>query len=133
MANSIGDLINLNFLKSTKRRDLKGAYCLCLLVRVLKFDYLFFNSFFVQSMDRGRSRGRGGGGRGRDGGSQPRGGRGNGLDKHPPRPGDWICPKCNRNNFASRKTCFRCDPDSPGQNGQSNNSPRIPGKSMLLG
>ena len=24
------------------------------------------------------------------------------------RPGDWNCPSCNVNNFASRNACFKC-------------------------
>ena len=32
------------------------------------------------------------------------GGRGGGDSK----PGDWVCPKCGVNNFASRSACFKC-------------------------
>jgi hypothetical protein len=52
---------------------------------------------------RGRGRGRGrGGGRGR--------GRQGDFEK---RPGDWDCPKCRVNNFASRRQCFRCGAEGP--------------------
>jgi len=29
------------------------------------------------------------------------------------RPGDWMCPSCNVNNFASRTSCFRCGAPKP--------------------
>jgi rubredoxin len=29
------------------------------------------------------------------------------------RPGDWPCPACNANNFASRNSCFKCHVDRP--------------------
>ena len=29
------------------------------------------------------------------------------------RPGDWMCPSCNNNNFASRTACFRCSTPKP--------------------
>ena len=31
------------------------------------------------------------------------------------RPGDWMCPSCYNNNFASRHSCFRCSAPKPGQ------------------
>ncbi|GMI27850.1 hypothetical protein TeGR_g11896 [Tetraparma gracilis] len=37
------------------------------------------------------------------------------------RPGDWSCPQCNMNNFASRTECFKCNtPKDP-------NAPTVPG------
>eukprot|EP00466_Bigelowiella_natans_P016874 jgi/Bigna1/142412/aug1.70_g17120 len=27
--------------------------------------------------------------------------------------GDWMCPKCNAHNFASRKACFKCSAHKP--------------------
>eukprot|EP00962_Isochrysis_galbana_P047205 scaffold19223_cov112-Isochrysis_galbana.AAC.1 len=30
------------------------------------------------------------------------------------RPGDWICPNCNSNVFASKSTCFRCQTPKSG-------------------
>ncbi|BDA42771.1 probable zinc finger Ran-binding domain-containing protein 2 at C-terminar half [Coccomyxa sp. Obi] len=29
------------------------------------------------------------------------------------RPGDWLCPECNAQNFARRTECFRCDAQRP--------------------
>ena len=29
------------------------------------------------------------------------------------RPGDWMCPSCYNNNFASRTACFRCSTPKP--------------------
>ena len=40
------------------------------------------------------------------------GGKGSGcLDV---REGDWNCPKCHSNVFASKKACFRCGASKPG-------------------
>ena len=33
--------------------------------------------------------------------------------KAEPRKGDWICPKCKANVFASRANCFKCDTPNP--------------------
>ena len=33
------------------------------------------------------------------------------------RPGDWSCPKCRANNFASRVECFRCGAPNPAGGG----------------
>jgi len=33
------------------------------------------------------------------------------------RPGDWTCPACQINNFASRIQCFKCSTPKPGQEG----------------
>jgi hypothetical protein len=39
---------------------------------------------------------------------------GGGREPPAPRPGDWTCPSCNANVFASRKECFRCHaPSTP--------------------
>ena len=38
----------------------------------------------------------------------------------PPRDGDWACPSCAFNNFASRTECFRCGTPAPeGMGGQA--------------
>ncbi|CAG8492561.1 13436_t:CDS:2 [Ambispora gerdemannii] len=29
------------------------------------------------------------------------------------RPGDWVCPACQFHNFASRRTCFKCNTHNP--------------------
>ena len=29
------------------------------------------------------------------------------------RPGDWACPNCSVNNFASRTACFKCETEKP--------------------
>jgi len=34
------------------------------------------------------------------------------------RPGDWTCPGCNVNVFASRNACFRCHAPKPGTSGR---------------
>ena len=52
----------------------------------------------------------GGGGGGYGGG----GGGGKGGDS---RPGDWTCPGCNSNVFASKASCFRCQTPKPGGGG----------------
>eukprot|EP01062_Namystynia_karyoxenos_P011523 TRINITY_DN1412_c0_g1_i9.p1 TRINITY_DN1412_c0_g1~~TRINITY_DN1412_c0_g1_i9.p1 ORF type:complete len:290 (+),score=34.31 TRINITY_DN1412_c0_g1_i9:90-959(+) len=46
-----------------------------------------------------------GGGRGR------RGGGGGGYES---RPGDWTCPRCRANVFASKRSCFKCGASKPG-------------------
>ena len=55
--------------------------------------------------DRERRASRRGGGR--FGSDRDRGGRDRG------RPGDWECPQCGINNFASRYECFRCRTERP--------------------
>ncbi|KAJ1485337.1 hypothetical protein T484DRAFT_1620517 [Baffinella frigidus] len=35
-------------------------------------------------------------------------GGGGGREPPAPRPGDWTCPSCNANVFASNQACFRC-------------------------
>eukprot|EP00441_Pelagodinium_beii_P046669 CAMPEP_0197620610 /NCGR_PEP_ID=MMETSP1338-20131121/1411_1 /TAXON_ID=43686 ORGANISM="Pelagodinium beii, Strain RCC1491" /NCGR_SAMPLE_ID=MMETSP1338 /ASSEMBLY_ACC=CAM_ASM_000754 /LENGTH=175 /DNA_ID=CAMNT_0043189851 /DNA_START=69 /DNA_END=597 /DNA_ORIENTATION=+ len=63
---------------------------------------------------RSRSRSRGGrGGGGRDGGS--RGGGGGGKGGGEVRPGDWECPACGANVFASKMECFKVENQSPGR------------------
>ena len=48
-------------------------------------------------------------------GAPPMGGMGGGGP--PPgrdvRPGDWTCPNCEANVFASKNTCFRCNTPKP--------------------
>ena len=74
--------------------------------------------------NRGRYGGRGGGrGGDRRGGynsggynSGGRGGRGSG-GRGGSRPGDWPCPACGANNFASKTACFKCGIPKPGGNG----------------
>mmetsp|Transcript_53875 Transcript_53875/g.136058 ORF Transcript_53875/g.136058 Transcript_53875/m.136058 type:complete len:160 (+) Transcript_53875:50-529(+) len=58
--------------------------------------------------DRSRSRGRAGG----DGGGCSRsfGGGGGGGDV---RAGDWECPDCGANVFASKSSCFKCGAPKP--------------------
>ena len=34
------------------------------------------------------------------------------------RPGDWSCPSCGINNFASRIKCFKCGTPKPGTEGE---------------
>lgn len=59
---------------------------------------------------------RGGG----SGGGRPSAGSG--------RPGDWLCPSCNNNNFAYRHECNRCRTQKPvgsgGDSGGSHNGGR---------
>merc|ERR1719253_158429 len=31
-----------------------------------------------------------------------------------PKPGDWECPNCGANNFASKVACFKCGTEKPG-------------------
>lgn len=53
-------------------------------------------------LDRG---GEGGGGGGKDGGKGPK-------------PGDWECPACGANNFASKTECFKCGAPKPEGSGK---------------
>ena len=59
--------------------------------------------------------GKPGGGGGGGGGGYGGGGYGGGGDRPPPnvRPGDWTCPSCNANVFASKMECFRCQAPKP--------------------
>jgi len=69
--------------------------------------------------DQSRSHGGGGGGgnthngggnTSQGGGSKSQGGgtRGPGVGNNQIRPGDWECPKCGENVFASKTVCFKC-------------------------
>ncbi|KAJ1451536.1 hypothetical protein M885DRAFT_529427 [Pelagophyceae sp. CCMP2097] len=42
------------------------------------------------------------------------GGGGGGM--HEPRPGDWTCPSCRANVFASKSNCFKCGEPKPAGN-----------------
>ncbi|CAI2174267.1 12414_t:CDS:2 [Funneliformis geosporum] len=35
------------------------------------------------------------------------------MSKNRLRPGDWVCPTCQFHNFASRRTCFKCNAMNP--------------------
>ena len=48
------------------------------------------------------------------------GGGGGGGDV---RPGDWTCPSCGANCFASKSNCFRCNTPKP--------DPRMMGGGMM--
>lgn len=52
---------------------------------------------------------RGGGGYERQGNFSSFGGGGSGGRGGDTRPGDWPCPSCQANNFASRNSCFKCN------------------------
>jgi rubredoxin len=54
-----------------------------------------------------REEGSGGGGGGYSGGDRYNSGGGGGRGGES-RPGDWPCPSCSANNFASRDSCFKC-------------------------
>jgi len=41
------------------------------------------------------------------------GGRGGGMGGGEARPGDWTCPSCHSNVFASKMSCFRCNEPKP--------------------
>ena len=43
-----------------------------------------------------------------------RGGRGGQTSSRNARPGDWTCPSCHANVFASKTECFRCQTPKPG-------------------
>eukprot|EP00932_Pfiesteria_piscicida_P012693 SRR837773.24100.p2 GENE.SRR837773.24100~~SRR837773.24100.p2 ORF type:complete len:144 (-),score=43.53 SRR837773.24100:65-496(-) len=62
---------------------------------------------------RSRSRGRGGGSYGGGGGY----GGGKGGGKGDSRPGDWTCPDCGANVFASKDSCFKCGARKSGGGG----------------
>ena len=58
--------------------------------------------------------GYGGGGGGYGGGGPAGGGMGGGGGgRGEVRPGDWTCPNCSANVFASKSTCFRCQTPRP--------------------
>ena len=61
--------------------------------------------------DAGGGGGYGGGGYGGGGGGGGYGGGGGGGDV---RPGDWECPACGANVFASKMACYRCQAPKPG-------------------
>lgn len=44
---------------------------------------------------------------------------GGGYDRPPPtsRPGDWACPECHSNVFASKTACYKCGAPKPGGGG----------------
>lgn len=46
-----------------------------------------------------------------------RGGYGGGGGGNGARPGDWECPKCQINCFASKSECFKCGEPKPGGGG----------------
>ena len=58
----------------------------------------------------GMDDGNGGGGGGYGGGAPMGGGGGGGGDI---RPGDWTCPGCGANVFASKSSCFKCATPRP--------------------
>lgn len=43
-----------------------------------------------------------------------------------PRPGDWPCPSCGFNNFASRGDCFKCQARGWGGAGGQNRAAALP-------
>ncbi len=55
----------------------------------------------------------GGGGGGRSYGSGYGGGGGGGGGYQDVRPGDWECPSCGANVFASKNNCFKCGTPRP--------------------
>jgi len=83
----------------------------------------------------GKGGGRRGGGGGRDrspGGrrSPPRGrggGFGGGGGGGETRPGDWTCPRCGANVFASKDECYKCGTRKNGGGGESLGSPAMLG------
>ncbi|KAJ1456706.1 hypothetical protein M885DRAFT_563809 [Pelagophyceae sp. CCMP2097] len=63
--------------------------------------------------------GGGGGQYGGGGGGQYGGGGGGGPPPggYETRPGDWECPSCRANVFASKSSCFKCGESKPGGGG----------------
>ena len=59
----------------------------------------------------------GGGGFGGGGGGGFAGGGGGGFGGPQVRPGDWGCPSCGSNVFASKRQCFKCGTSKPGEEG----------------
>lgn len=45
---------------------------------------------------------------------------------HPPRAGDWQCPNCNANVFASKLACYKCRTPRPDGTGEVKPLPNIP-------
>ena len=68
----------------------------------------------AQGYGGGGGGGGGGVGGGRDRGVRGGGGGGGGMGNR--RDGDWTCPSCNANCFASKTECFRCDTPNPNPN-----------------
>ncbi|KAG0223041.1 hypothetical protein BGW42_006161 [Actinomortierella wolfii] len=52
---------------------------------------------------------------------------GGGHSHHGFRPGDWNCPNCNFQNFASRTVCMKCNTPSPLQGGGGNTGGNVGG------
>lgn len=50
-------------------------------------------------------------------------GRRNGGGHGDTRPGDWRCPKCHANVFASKSNCFKCSTPKPAESALSVNAP----------
>mmetsp|Transcript_508 Transcript_508/g.784 ORF Transcript_508/g.784 Transcript_508/m.784 type:complete len:114 (+) Transcript_508:553-894(+) len=65
----------------------------------------------VQTYNRGPGMGMPGGMPGMAGGMPPMAG-GMGVPGNV-RPGDWTCPNCSANVFASKNSCFRCQTPKP--------------------
>jgi hypothetical protein len=61
----------------------------------------------------GGSRGDSYSSRGRSSGGRRSGGRGRGGGRGGTRPGDWRCPECGYNNFASKTECNSCSAPRP--------------------
>jgi rubredoxin len=75
--------------------------------------------------DGGRSGGYGNGGRngGHGAGHGTSHGGGHGAGHSDTRPGDWSCPKCHANVFASKSNCFKCSTPKPEESALSVNAP----------
>mmetsp|Transcript_156844 Transcript_156844/g.292681 ORF Transcript_156844/g.292681 Transcript_156844/m.292681 type:complete len:164 (-) Transcript_156844:87-578(-) len=61
-------------------------------------------------------------GGGKYGGDRGKGGKGDDKGKGKGgkpggKPGDWTCPSCGANNFASRSVCFKCGTANPNGGG----------------
>eukprot|EP00938_MAST-03A_sp_MAST-3A-sp1_P005803 g5803.t1 len=48
--------------------------------------------------------------------------------KHPPRQGDWTCPRCGANVFASKLACYKCRTPRPAGTGEVKPLPNIPSR-----
>ena len=59
----------------------------------------------------------GGGGRGGGGYREQSYGGGGGGGGYEKKPGDWTCPACSANVFASKRSCFKCGEAKPGGGG----------------
>jgi len=75
----------------------------------------------AQGYGGGGGGGGGGVGGGRDRGVRGGGGGGGGMGNR--RDGDWTCPSCNANCFASKTECFRCDTPNPNPNSGGASAP----------